>query len=150
MFIMDFNYEINEIREDNKMVLVTNDILEKLKNEYIESETKLDKFKNIIPHNEYKELEFKYYNNDLNINDKKAFLNYKNNLEKLQLETNIKESYYVIMEAFQRKQIEYSTFVSERDDKLNFICLTLFLIFLLAFLLYLVLLNRSNFHLIYL
>lgn len=37
MFIMDFNYEINEIREDNKMVLVTNDILEKLKNEYIES-----------------------------------------------------------------------------------------------------------------
>lgn len=118
---MDLDYDINETRKDTEMVLVTNEILDKLKNEYIELENKLTKFKNVMSNNEFNQLEFKYYNGDLNLNDKENFLNYKKTIEKLQLETNIKESYYTILEAFQRKQVEYATFVSERDNKLNFI-----------------------------
>lgn len=118
---MDLDFDINETRKDTEMVLVTNEILDKLKNEYIELENKLTKFKNIMSNNEFNQLEFKYYNGDLNLNDKENFLNYKKTIEKLQLETNIKESYYTILEAFQRKQVEYATFVSERDNKLNFI-----------------------------
>lgn len=118
---MDLDFDINETRKDTEMVLVTNETLDKLKNEYIELENKLTKFKNIMSNNEFNQLEFKYYNGDLNLNDKENFLNYKKTIEKLQLETNIKESYYTILEAFQRKQVEYATFVSERDNKLNFI-----------------------------
>lgn len=116
---MDFNLE--EQRKDSPMVLVSNETLTKLENNYLVSLKTLNELKTLINYNNYLKLEINYYKNELSPNEKESFLNYKNNLEKLQLETNIKESYFEILRKFQNNQIEYATFVSERNNELNFV-----------------------------
>lgn len=117
---MEF-YNIEENRRDKPMVLVTNEILEKFKNSYEESLSHLNSLKSLINNNDYLKLEEKYYVNKLTDKEKEVFIDYKNNLEKLQLDTNIKKSYSKIMYNYKDEQIEYATFVSEQNNDLNFI-----------------------------
>ena len=114
-------YNLEENRKDKPMVLVTNEILEKFKNNYEESLSHLNNFKSLMNNDDYLKLEEKYYVNKLTNEEKEVFIDYKNNLEKLQLNTNIKKSYSKIMNNYKDEQIEYATFVSEQNNELNFI-----------------------------
>lgn len=108
---MDINYSIDELRRDKDMCLVNDDTLKLLENDYIESLDKLKKIENLVTKNDYIISEEMFYKGDLLQKDKINFLKYKNTLEKLQLETNIKQSYYEILKKFKNNQIEYTTFV---------------------------------------
>lgn len=86
---MDIDFNLEENMNEKKMILATNEVLEMLKNNYDQSLSYLNSFKLLMNNNDYLKLEIKYYKDELVGNEKDVFIDYKNNLEKLQLETNI-------------------------------------------------------------